>query len=365
MTSNSTNRFLDASRYYGARPHSLGGGTRRHAWAVPASAADRVLVVLIENGGIDLGLPAVVDKLVDGIPGASALITGELKTKVATALNEWIRHTTDQLLENAELALNRYTATKPATYGDVVVLRDSTATFAELKNALFSATRAGKVIDLIVLTHGAQEFISATDGIDAARIRTLSREFGGPLSIRLGLHDELRRLQPEPGLARHRRPHQRRQPPEQLPARADDVLLLPGLEGRPDVRDRGHRRLPPDHRRDERGPARHRHRAGPARRGPARRPDRRERAVVRGRQPPGGRRRGLGDDLDRCPAAGDDQHVDRTEPGHDGGAGRRAGPGPDAVRAAHGLHRAAAPSSSAGSRPGRSSTTGSSPSRRS
>ncbi len=184
MTSNSTNRFLDASRYYGARPHSLGGGTRRHAWAVPASAADRVLVVLIENGGIDLGLPAVVDKLVDGIPGASALITGELKTKVATALNEWIRHTTDQLLENAELALNRYTATKPATYGDVVVLRDSTATFAELKNALFSATRAGKVIDLIILTHGAQEFISATDGIDAARIRTLSREFGGPLSIR-------------------------------------------------------------------------------------------------------------------------------------------------------------------------------------
>jgi hypothetical protein len=179
-----TNRLVEVNRYYGARPHVRGARSGRHAFAMPASATDRVLVVLIHNGGVDLGLPALVDKLISEIPGASALIGDSLKAQIVTGLQDWLKKTTDQLIETAELTLNRYTGAKPETYGDVVVLRDSDATFGELKSALFAATRAGKVIDLMILTHGDTNFISATDGIDGARIRSMATEFGGPLAIR-------------------------------------------------------------------------------------------------------------------------------------------------------------------------------------
>jgi GH24 family phage-related lysozyme (muramidase) len=179
-----TNRFLDMNRYYGTCPDHLPARTRQHSWAGSMAAADRVLVVLIENGGIDLGLPDLVNKLVDGIPGVSAVIGEDLKARMVTALRDWLLTTTDHLLESAELALNRYTAAKPDKYGDVVVLRDSTATFGELKNALFSASRAGIVVDLVILTHGSKDFISVGDGIDGARIRTMATEFGGPLNLR-------------------------------------------------------------------------------------------------------------------------------------------------------------------------------------
>lgn len=183
MTS-SSNRFLDGRRS-AERRHGVQAGARSdRAWAMPASATDRVLVVLIENGGIDLGLPDLVDRLVDAIPGAASLIGDGTRAQVVAALRDWLTTTTDRLLESAELALNRYTAAKPATYGDVVVLRDSTATFAELRNALFAAGRAGKVVDLLILTHGRAGLISADNGIDGARIRSLAREYGGPLAIR-------------------------------------------------------------------------------------------------------------------------------------------------------------------------------------
>ncbi|HCB07672.1 MAG TPA: hypothetical protein DEQ43_26045 [Nocardioides bacterium] len=184
MTGTSTNRFLETRRYYGGRHDVLARPRRGHAWAVPASAADRVLVVLIENGGIDLGLPDLVDKLISEIPGASSVISDSMKAQLVSGLKDWLLKTTDHLIESAELALNRYSATKPDTYGDVVVLRDSTATFGELKNALFTASRAGKVIDLVILTHGRSDYISADNGIDGARIRALAREYGGPLNIR-------------------------------------------------------------------------------------------------------------------------------------------------------------------------------------
>ena len=179
-----TNRFLDMNRYYGTCPDHLPARTRHHAWASPMAATDRVLVVLIENGGIDLGLPDLVNKLADGIPGVSAVIGGDLKARMVTALRDWLLATTDHLLESAELALNRYTAAKPDKYGDVIVLRDGTATFGELKNALFTASRAGKVVDLVILTHGTKDIISVGDGINGARIRTMATEFGGPLNLR-------------------------------------------------------------------------------------------------------------------------------------------------------------------------------------
>jgi GH24 family phage-related lysozyme (muramidase) len=179
-----TNRFLDMNRHYGTCPDHLPARTRQHAWASSMAATDRALVVLIENGGIDLGLPDLVNKLVDGIPGVSAVIGDDLKARMVTALRDWLLTTTDHLLESAELALNRYTAAKPDKYGEVVVLRDSTATFGELKNALFSASRAGKVVDLVILTHGTKDVISVGNGINGARIRTMATEFGGPLNLR-------------------------------------------------------------------------------------------------------------------------------------------------------------------------------------
>lgn len=165
------NRFLD-------RPG------RRPSFSVSAAATDRVLVVLIENGGVDLGLPDLVDRLIDQTPGASTIISDGMKAKIVESLRDWLKTTTDNLIESAELTLNRYTAAKPDTYGDVVVLRDSSATFAELKNALFTASKAGKVIDLLILTHGRSNFISADNGIDGARIRSLAKEYGGPLNLR-------------------------------------------------------------------------------------------------------------------------------------------------------------------------------------
>lgn len=156
-------------------------GTR---WATPHAAGQRVLVVLIENGGIDLGLPDLVRKLIETVPGASSVISDSTRDVIVERLRSWLRGATDTLIESAELALNHFSSARPGQYGAVTVLRDSTATFAELRTALFDASRSGKVVDLLVLTHGSREFISTTDGIDAARIRSLSTEFGGPLSIR-------------------------------------------------------------------------------------------------------------------------------------------------------------------------------------
>ncbi len=153
-------------------------------WSTPHAAAQRGLVVLIENGGIDLGLPELVGRLIDAVPGAASVIGQATRDVVVERLRNWLRGATDTLLESAELALNHFSTAQPDTYGTVTVLRDSTATFAELRAALFDASRSGTVIDLLVLTHGSREYISTIDGIDAARIRSLRAEFGGPLSIR-------------------------------------------------------------------------------------------------------------------------------------------------------------------------------------
>jgi hypothetical protein len=149
----------------------------------PLSATDRVLVVLIENGGIDLGLPDLVDRLLSIVPGASAL-PASIKQDLVGAIRERLLAITDNLLETAELTLNRYTAAKPDPYGDVVVLRDGAATYAELKRTLVAQTTAGKIVDLMILTHGGSDWISVVDGIDGAKIRAIKTEAGQPLRIR-------------------------------------------------------------------------------------------------------------------------------------------------------------------------------------
>ena len=182
MTS-TVNRFAGDDRLRGSSYQRM--HPRDHArWAVPHAASQRVLVVLIENGGVDLGLPELVGKLIDAVPGASSVISQATRDAVVQQLRSWLRETTDTLIESAELALNHYSGARPQHYGAVTVLRDSTATFAELRTTLFDATRGGKVVDLLILTHGSREYISTVDGIDAARIRSLRTEYGGPLSIR-------------------------------------------------------------------------------------------------------------------------------------------------------------------------------------
>lgn len=184
MSNVTFNRFVDTGRYYGAGRDLSLNGSRRHAWSAPMAAANRLLVVLIENGGVDLALPDLVDRLVDEVPGASSLIGADLKAQIASSLHEWLVSTTDHLIESAELTLNRYTGAKPDSYGQVVVLRDSTATYAELKNTLLTASQAGKLIDLVILTHGSQDFISVADSINGAKIRAMATANGGPLSLR-------------------------------------------------------------------------------------------------------------------------------------------------------------------------------------
>jgi GH24 family phage-related lysozyme (muramidase) len=181
----SANRFLDVD--VGTRPRN---GNRAFAdlvgtesWEVPFSAAERVLVVLIENGGVDLGIPALVDKLLKGVPGGGA-VPDQARHALVAYLRKTIEGLTDNLLETLELTLNRYTAAKPALFGDVVVLRDGTASYQELKSRLFSLSAAGKIVDLLILTHGSADFISVAGGIDGQKIRAMKAEFGKPLTIR-------------------------------------------------------------------------------------------------------------------------------------------------------------------------------------
>ena len=160
-----------------------GYGSVQSLWAIPFAATDRALVILIENGGIDLGLPTLVDKLLSSIPGADH-IPDSYRQKLVTFLREKLKSLTDNLLETAELSINRYSAAKPEFYSEVAVLRDSTATYQDLKSKLIELSRAGKITDVIILTHGSDDYISVTGGVDGAKLRAIKSEFGKPLGIR-------------------------------------------------------------------------------------------------------------------------------------------------------------------------------------
>ncbi|MGW9168582.1 glycoside hydrolase family protein [Agromyces sp. NPDC055658] len=154
-------------------------------WARAQSAADRQLVVLIENGGIDLGIPDLVDRVIRAVPGADTVLSDAMRARLVAAVEDGLRRATDTLIESAELAVQQFGAAKPDVYGEVTVLRDSTATFAELRSTLFDATRAGRVVDLLILTHGNEgRYIDAEGRVDAERVRSLRTEFGGPLNLR-------------------------------------------------------------------------------------------------------------------------------------------------------------------------------------
>src|SRR4051812_33208078 len=71
------------------------------------SVDQRALVVLIENGGVELGIPDLADKLLAALPQAS-LIPQSVRQSLIVFLRDTIKGFTDNLLESAELAINRY-----------------------------------------------------------------------------------------------------------------------------------------------------------------------------------------------------------------------------------------------------------------
>jgi hypothetical protein len=144
-------------------------------WANALSAPDRVLVILIENGGVDLGIPKLVDKLLAAVPAAS-LIPDSYRQKLIDQIRETIKSFTDNLLESVELSVNRFTAAKPNLFGDVVILRDGTSSYQDLKKTLISLSNDKKIIDLFILTHGSDNFISVSGGINEQKIRDMKVE---------------------------------------------------------------------------------------------------------------------------------------------------------------------------------------------
>src|ERR1043165_7579491 len=100
--------------------YGTGLASMQSTWARPFSATDRALLILIENGGVDLGLPTLVDKLFAALP-VGDVIPDSYRSELVTLLREKITSFTDNLLETAELSLNRYAAAKPEFYCDVAV----------------------------------------------------------------------------------------------------------------------------------------------------------------------------------------------------------------------------------------------------
>lgn len=191
------NRFLEMDAYLkhlgrpacrtkeprGARGKISSSSGAMSIYASSFTADQRALVVLIENGGIDLGIPELVDKLLEVFPGAN-LIPENTRQKLIVFVRDTIKGFTDSLLESAELALNRYSAASPEHFGSVTVLRNSTASYDDLKNKLFSLSKEGKLIDLLILTHGSDNEIAVHGGITGEKIKQMRADFGKPLSIR-------------------------------------------------------------------------------------------------------------------------------------------------------------------------------------
>lgn len=178
-----SNRFLAYAQSVAELPPPRPNLTGGLSLVQPLTANQRALVVLIENGGIDLNLAGLVDKIVSVLPG-SELISSDMRRSLANWLREKIKSVTDTLLESAELALNRYASAAPQYYDSVAVLRDGTATYEELKRKLIELSKAGKMIDLMVLTHGGEKTISLVDDIDDAKIKAMRTELGRPLNLR-------------------------------------------------------------------------------------------------------------------------------------------------------------------------------------
>lgn len=157
----------------------------RFGFSGPMSTDERVLVVLMENGGIDLGVGTLIDHLLGQVPGSS-VIPQSARDALVRYVDERIKSATDNLLENAELVLNRYSAAAPQYYGSVLVLRNGSALYSSLKDTLIQLTEANKFIDLFVLTHGSSDRIALQGSdIDGNKIREIKTVHNGGRPVRL------------------------------------------------------------------------------------------------------------------------------------------------------------------------------------
>jgi flagellum-specific peptidoglycan hydrolase FlgJ/GH24 family phage-related lysozyme (muramidase) len=203
------NRFFEMNKYLGQLPGSKTGGaganggnsadgganqftgassmsgwsSAQAAWAGSFSAGDRALLVLIENGGVDLGIPDLVDKLIDALPGSS-IIGDSLRKQIVDFIRTKLKSISGDILENAELFLNRYSSAKPDFYSEVTILRAGSATYQELKDNLIRLSQARKITDVLILTHGGKDSIWVKGSISGNDIRGIKTANGGPLTIR-------------------------------------------------------------------------------------------------------------------------------------------------------------------------------------
>jgi GH24 family phage-related lysozyme (muramidase) len=180
------NRFITIDNYLkrpSGKHKAAYSGKSSYRFARPFSAQNRVLVILIENGGVDLGIPEMIDKIFSSLPGLS-IIPDEYRKRLVAFIREQLLSLTDNLLEGLELTAGRYTSSKPEIFSDVIILRNSTASYNELKTTLINYSKEQKIIDLFIMTHGSDDYISVTGGINSQRIRAIKSEFGRPLTIR-------------------------------------------------------------------------------------------------------------------------------------------------------------------------------------
>lgn len=200
-----TNRFLEKIAWMdglsptaeGTRSGSLARATshrinspaafrERFGFATPFSATDRALVVLMENGGLDLGIGRLVDFLLSALPGSS-FIPRSYRDQLVEYIDRAIRELTDDALENIEMMINDYAAAAPDPYGNVTILRNGTALYDSLKDKLIELSEAGKTIDLFVLTHGSDDYIAleGSDHITGDRLRQIRTIHNGGAPVRL------------------------------------------------------------------------------------------------------------------------------------------------------------------------------------
>lgn len=153
----------------------------------PFGPKDRTLVVLLENGGIEIDVAAILLKLKKLIPmGAGSLIPDTVIKQAGDYIKEQIKKKTDYILESADLLLNRFNSAVPMHYSKVIILRDGTASYTDLKKALIDETRDHKTIDLFILTHGSHDYISVKGGVDSAKVQAIKTENGNnPLNLRI------------------------------------------------------------------------------------------------------------------------------------------------------------------------------------
>jgi hypothetical protein len=111
------NRFLETSYKLRANGNGNSSSSRSFSFSTSErsysmSVQDRVLVILIENGGVDLGIPELVDKILQALK-VESVVPDAARKQLISFLTTKIKGLTDDLFETAELSINRYQSASP------------------------------------------------------------------------------------------------------------------------------------------------------------------------------------------------------------------------------------------------------------